>query len=142
MAKALRVVLVLSVLSCGGCGAWFGWVAWITGRELDAHLRIIDTVNGTLGFTYATPYENGVETFVIDRVTRGGIMERAGLRVGDNPDCSIASLYERLVFGQGREVDIPINRDGKNLVIRVAVPQLALRDDPRALHWYFLKHRQ
>ena len=142
MSKALKVVLLIGLLSCGGCGGWFGWVAYITSRELDAHLGIIRVVNGILGFSYGTPYENGVEVFVIESVASGGIMERAGLREGDYPDCSIGSLYETLVFGRGREVEIPLTRDGKELVIKVAVPQFTLGDDPSELHWYFLKHRE
>ena len=99
-------------------------------------------MNGSLGFSYSTPYENGTEVFVIESVAQGGIMERAGLRKGDYPGCSIASLYETLVFGRGREVEIPVTRDGKQVVISVAVPQFTLRDDPSELHWYFLKHRE
>jgi hypothetical protein len=142
MAKVLRVVLPIVALSCGACGAWFGWVVWITSPELEAHLRIIRAVDSQMGFKYGTPYVNGVEVFVIEEVTAGGVMDRAGLRVGDHPDCSIASLYETMVFGQGREVEIPVTREDKPVVVRVPVPELVLQDDPRDLHWYFLKHRE
>jgi S1-C subfamily serine protease len=136
--KLLVGVGFLGVLAAG----WLARAFWITQREMEAHLRIIRTVNSALGFAYETPYEDGDEILVISSVEPGGLMERAGLRVDDRPGCSIASLYERIVFGQGRDVAIPVRRAGHPVVVTVRVPALNLADDPRELHWYFTKHRE
>jgi hypothetical protein len=139
IAKVLGLFLVLGV---GGCTTWCGWALRTSARELDAHIRIIDAVNTQMGFSYGTPYEQGEEVFVIESVQRDGVMERAGLKTHDYPQCSIASLYERIVFGQGRVVEIPVVRNQQPVVINVAVPKLTLPDDPRQLHWYWRKHRE
>lgn len=140
--RIAKTALIAVALCASACSAWCGWAMWTTHHELDAHLRIIRAVDATMGFRYGTPYENGVETFVITEVSAGGVMDRAGLRVGDYPDCSIASLYERMVFGQGREVEIPVTRQQRQIVVRVTIPPLTLQDDPKHLHWYFTKHRE
>jgi hypothetical protein len=138
--RILKAVAMSTALCVSACSAWCGWAMWTANHELVAHLRIIRTVNAALGFTYETPYENGTEVFVITEVSPDGPMDRAGLKVGDYPKCSIASLYERIVFGQGRAVEVPVTRQGKPMVLRVAVPTMALSDDPAKLHWYFTKH--
>jgi len=136
--KFLIVVGLLGFLAA----AWLGWAVWTVHGEMEAHLRIIQTVNAALGFAYETPYEDGNEIFVISRVDPGGLMEQAGLRVDDRPQCSIASLYERIVFGQGRDAEVPVRRAGRTITVTVRVPPLNLADDPRQLHWYFTRHRE
>jgi hypothetical protein len=122
-----------------------GWAAcaiWTAERELHSHLRIITAVDAQLGFHYGTPYEKGEEVFVITDVVAGGIMDESGLRVGDYPQCSIASLYERIVFGQGKRVALPVERGGKVLTLEIVVPTLKLPHNPAELHWYFTKHSE
>ena len=146
MSVSLANVTKRALLGLGLCAAaaaaWGARTIWILENELDAHLRIISAVNAQMGFSYGTPYENGVEVFVITDVAPEGLMDVAGFKGGDYPDCSIASLYERIVFGQGREVDIPVERAGQRHVVSVRVPQLILPDDPSELHWYVTKHHE
>lgn len=137
-----RIILfsLLAVIVVGG--SWFSWIIWITGHELYAHLRIIDDVDEQLGFHYSTPYENGKEVFVITAVEPEKPMEKAGIKVGDYPQCTISSLYERIVFGQGKQIIIPIRRGAEEIEIKLVVPRLTLRNDPSKLHWPFVKHKE
>ena len=136
----LKVLASVVALAAAITVGWVAWAVRTSGRELDAHIRIITAVDKQLGFHYGTPYENGEEVFVITDVTPGGIMDRSGMRVGDYPECTIASLYERIVFGQGRKVHLALKRSGTVVNIEIMVPALALADDPSQLHWYYKRH--
>ena len=115
---------------------WLGWVMLVMGWELDAHLRIIEDVNNQLGFRYGTPYEDGVEVFVITAVEPNKPMAVAGLQVGDYiRSLGPQGLYHLLIFNQGREIAIAIRRGDQEMEIKLVVPQLLLRDDPSKLHW-------
>lgn len=146
MRKVIKRSIILALIVLGiaivGSATWFIRTVLILDRELEAHIRIIDDVNSQLGFEYGTPYEDGKEVFVITAIEPGMPMAEAGLEEGDYPRCSIASLYERIVFSQGKIVTIPIRRGEERMDIMLEVPELSLRDDPSELHWYFYKHRE
>ncbi len=128
--------MLLGALGLAGV-IWLGWVIHFVEIDIDAHIRIIDDVDEQLGFHYGTPYENGVEVFVVTGVEPGKPMALAGLCVGD--DLSFftpQSLYEYIVFNQGKGITIPIRRDGAKMEITLIVPELSLRDDPSKLHWW------
>lgn len=82
-------------------------------------------VNRQLGFRYATPITPEGELFVITKVTREKTMDKAGVIPGDEVQMnSVSNLYKLLVNNQGEEVQIPILRDKKKMMINVWVPEM------------------
>jgi len=111
---------------------------WITEHELDAHIRIHKDVQKQLGFQTDTPYEDGKEVFIISKIEPHNQMAKAGFMEGDHfPFSSTTVLYKSIVFGQGKEIIIPVIRKNKKIKIKIQVPHLKLRDDPFKLHWWF-----
>lgn len=107
------------------------------------HVIIVGQVDAQLGFGYATPYVAGSvfksshrEIFLVTRADRGKPLHDAGLRKGDiimfN---SVDTLYHLLVFNQGRQVTIPIERNRQRMTVRVAVPRLKLWFPPQMTFW-------
>jgi hypothetical protein len=84
-------------------------------------------VNMKLGFSYATPDIPEGEFFIITKVVPGGIMAKAGIKVGDRVLLdSTFKLYRILIRNQGREAEFMILRDEKEITIRVKVPEIEL----------------
>jgi len=85
-------------------------------------------VNDKLGFNYATPDTPEGELFLITRVDEGKAMHQAGLRKGDEIRFwATQDLYKLLIRNQGRQVEIPVKRNGKALVIHLVVPELRMK---------------
>ena len=84
-------------------------------------------VNKKLGFNYATPETPMGEPFLITKVVDGKAMHLAGLRKGDVIRFgSTRDLYKLLIDHQGKEITIPIARNGKEIDINLKVPEIRL----------------
>ncbi len=82
-------------------------------------------VNKQLGFTYATPETPEGELFEIQKVVPGKTMYKSGLKLFDQIQFrSVSHLYRLLLDNQGKEVEIPIKRDGIKMMIKVKIPEL------------------
>jgi hypothetical protein len=92
---------------------------------LSLSLIKIHQVNHQLGFRYATPETPAGEIFIISKVEAGKTMESAGFRVDDQIQFSaVDDLYALLVNNQGSEVNIPVMRNSKPLMISISVPEM------------------
>lgn len=93
--------------------------------EIAVSLITIHHVNKQLGFSYATPDTPEGEPFLITKVLPGRIMDKSGLKPGDHVQMfAVNHLYILLINNQGKEVEIPIKRDGIKMMIKVKVPEL------------------
>lgn len=93
--------------------------------EVGISLITIHHVNKQLGFSYATPDTPEGELFEIQKVVPGKTMDKAGLKRFDRIQMwNVNHLYILLINNQGKEVEIPIIRDGEEMIIRVIVPEL------------------
>lgn len=93
--------------------------------ELSISLITIHQVNNQLGFTYATPDTPEGELFEIQKVVPGKTMDRAGLKPLDRVQMwNVNHLYILLINNQGKEVEIPVIREGEKMTIKVIVPEL------------------
>jgi hypothetical protein len=95
---------------------------------------LIYQVNDQMGFDYATPDEKEGEYFVISKVVHGKAMDKGSLQEDDRI-CfdDVDSLFQLLVFNQGREVEIPVKRGDIKLSIFVQVPYLKLSVNPEVI---------
>jgi hypothetical protein len=88
-------------------------------------LITIYQVNRQMGFTYATPDTPEGELFEIQKVTPGKTMDKAGLKRFDQVQMrAVNDLYRLIIKNQGKEIVIPIKRNGELLNIRLVVPNL------------------
>ncbi|MCS7062774.1 MAG: hypothetical protein NZM04_01780 [Methylacidiphilales bacterium] len=91
----------------------------------------------SLGFKHGSPYVNGHEILLISKVVPGGIMERAGLRIGDVPyGMGMDDFYKMLWEGRGSIVEVEVvnvydnpSRQSRSSaqnkrVLRIPVPHL------------------
>ena len=84
-------------------------------------------VNKELVFNYATPETPMGEPFLITKVVEGKAMHLAGLRKGDVIRFgSTRDLYKLIIDHQGKEITIPIARNGKEIDINLKVPEIRL----------------
>lgn len=95
--------------------------------EVTVSLITTFQVNKQLGFTYATPETPEGELFEIQKVIPGKTMDKAGLKPLDQVQMwNTGHLYRLLINNQGKEVKIPIKRDGEKMFIKVKVPKMDL----------------
>jgi len=108
----------------------------ISDEESNARLRLHDNINERMGFEYATPYKNYREIFVFSEVTPGKPMAESGIKKGDEIlSSNVEDLYRLIVFSQGKEMNISIQRGNKKMQITVKIPLLNLKYDPKTLKW-------
>jgi hypothetical protein len=82
-------------------------------------------VNRQMGFSYATPDTPEGELFVIKKITPGKAMDIAGLKPSDEVQIrAVNDLYRLIINNQGKEIVIPVKRNGELLNIRLVVPNL------------------
>jgi hypothetical protein len=82
-------------------------------------------VNRQMGFSYATPDTPEGELFVIKKITPGKTMDIAGLKPSDEVQMrAVNDLYRLIINNQGKEIVIPVKRNGELLNIRLVVPNL------------------
>lgn len=80
-------------------------------------------VNVQMGFNYGTPDTPEGELFVITRIDNGLPMNEAGLNEDDIIRTSaVSDLYTMIYKNQGKEIIVPIKRNGSDLNIPVKVP--------------------
>jgi len=124
--------------------ARLAWVALIAGivsifLQAVAIISVQSLANEQLGFDYATPQNSWhEETFVITRVAPDGPFARAGIQVEDEVQLDdVSTLYALLLEHQGGFARIPMRRNGRPRVARVAVPPLRLPFSPALRKWLY-----
>lgn len=95
--------------------------------EMIVSLITTNHVNKQLGFSCATPDTPEGELFVITKVISRKTMDKAGLKFGDQVQMNnVDKFYKLLIDNQGKEVEIVVLRNQKEINIRVSVPKLDL----------------
>ena len=104
--------------------------------EMTMHLILQNDVNRQLGFNYATPEENEGEIFLITEIESGNVMDRSGLKAGDQVSLdNVDDLYRLLVYNQNKTVPIPVRRGRESIVVRPYVPRLKLTIPAEWIWW-------
>jgi hypothetical protein len=60
-------------------------------------------IEAALGFKHGSPYVNGKETWIIEKVVRGGVMDISGAKEGDVPSMGMYDFYKLLWAGSALE---------------------------------------
>jgi hypothetical protein len=88
-----------------------------------------ESLHRELGFKYGSPYVNGEEVLIVAEIVPGGVMESAGLRVGDKPyNMSMVEFYKKLWHGRCGVVTVEVVNvyDNPNLsqkrMLQIAIP--------------------
>ncbi len=70
------------------------------------------------------------ESAVLASVEPQGVFDQAGFKDGDAIPLSHLEFFGLILLNQKNRIEIPIIRDGENLVIQVDIPELSLSYDP------------
>jgi hypothetical protein len=109
-------------------------IFWDT--NLVGHMILQRELNSELGFWYDAPRNEGDDVLVITEMEPGKLMEKSGLRVGDRVRYSRRTdLYSMFLLNQGKEVTLPISRNGKPVVLLIHVPIIRTFVDPHKIWW-------
>lgn len=100
---------------------------------------LVDEVETQLGFdNYFPPkgqrggdsgYPIG-KSAIFANIEPQGVFDRAGFKHGDAIPLTHYEFFGLILLNQGQQIDIPIIRDGENMIIQVNIPQLELSYDP------------
>ncbi len=106
---------------------------------------IVGETETQLGFDFYVPpvaerggssgYPLGDSALLVSIASRG-IFDEAGFEHGDVIPLTQQDFFEYLLLNQGKHVNIPVIREGKNLTISVDIPELDLSYDPCDLKVY------
>jgi len=93
--------------------------------DMTTSIITIFQINWQLGFSYSTPETKDGEIFRIQRVSKGKVMDKAGLKPWDRVLMhNVDDLYRLLIQNQGKEIIIPIIRENEKIEIKLIVPEL------------------
>jgi hypothetical protein len=104
--------------------------------EYDSHIKLYKAVNKRLGFIHDTPYTQNGEILIIEDITIGGAMHKAGFKRNDRfKEISAEDFYRLIVFNQEKSIEFIIIRENEELKISLYIPNLNLDENFNKIHW-------
>lgn len=104
--------------------------------EYNSHIKLYKAIHKQLGFTHDTPYTQMGEILIIEDITTGGLMHKAGFKRNDRfKEISAEDLYRLIVFNQEKSIEFVIIRESEELKIPLYIPNLKLDENFNRIHW-------